>query len=117
VRESPTIALVLSPQTRSIGPMPTLAVPPTADRLGFELRLEADDFPAYRVGLKDPAVNAIVWQSGWVAAIPAGGRRSVRVAVPASVLKPQHYSLDLSGRRGTGEPEVVGSYAFQIVPR
>jgi hypothetical protein len=116
-REMPTIALVLMPQTRSIGPLPTLAVPPTAERLGFELRLESDDFPAYQVGLKDPAANTIVWRSGWVAAVASSGRPSVRVAVPATALKPQHYSLDLSGRRGAGQAEVVGSYAFQIVPR
>jgi hypothetical protein len=116
-RDLTTIALVLLPQTRSIGPMPTLAIAPDADRLGFELRLESDDFPSYQVGLKDPAANTIVWRSGWVAATSSGGRSSVRVGVPASVLKPQHYSLDLMGRRRPAQTEVVGSYAFQIVPR
>ena len=47
----------------------------------------------------------------------SAGQSSVRVAVPASVLKPQHYSLDLSGTGPTGRPEVVGSYAFEIMPR
>jgi hypothetical protein len=113
----PVIALVLLPQTRSLGPMPTVAVPSTTGRLGFELRLESNDFPMYQVGLKDPSVNKIVWRSEWMAAKASGGQPSVQVAVPHRVLKPQHYSLDLSGRRAGGGAEVVGSYAFEIVPR
>ena len=116
-REMATIALVLLPQTRSIGPLPTLAIPAGADRVGIELRLESDDFASYQVGLKDPAVNTIVWRSEWVSATPSAGRPSVRVGVPASALKPQHYSLDLTGRRRAAQTEVVGSYAFQIVSR
>jgi hypothetical protein len=111
------IALVLMPQRRSIDPLPTLAIPADAERLGFELRLESDDFPQYQVGLKDPAANTIVWRSAWVTSTSARGRSAVRIAVPASILKPQHYSLDLSGRRASAAAEVVGSYAFQIVPR
>jgi len=112
-----TIALVLLPQTRSIGPIPTLAIPAGTDRVEFELRLDSNDFPRYQVGLKDPAVNTIAWRSGWSAARSSAGQPSVRVAVPASVLKLQHYSLDLSGGRAAGGEEVVGSYAFEIVPR
>jgi hypothetical protein len=117
VRETATIALVLLPQTRSIGPLPTIAVPSGVDRLGFELRLESNDFPMYQVGLKDPAGNTIVWRSGWIAARPSAGRPSVSLAIPGHLLKPQHYSLDLRGRRQAGAAEVVGSYAFEIVPR
>jgi hypothetical protein len=112
-----TIALVLLPQTRSVGPVPTLAVPASADRLAFELRLELNDFPAYQASLKDPAANTIVWRSGWIAAKSSGGQPSVGVVIPAGMLKPQHYSLDLTVRQPAGDPEVVGSYAFEIVPQ
>ena len=37
--------------------------------------------------------------------------------VPASLLKPQHYSLESRRADAAGHTEVVGSYAFQIVPR
>jgi hypothetical protein len=117
VREAATVALVLLPQTRSIGPVPTLVMPAVTDQLGFELRLEANDFPSYQVGLRDPAVNTVIWRSGWIAARSSAGQSSVRVGVPARALKPQHYSLDLSGRRPAGGTEVVGSYAFEIVPQ
>ena len=116
VHDVATVALVLLPQTRSLGPVPTLVMPAGTERLGFELRLESNEYPAYQVGLRDPAVNTVVWRSGWIAAKTSGGQSAVRVAVPARALKPQHYSLDLSGR-SAGGGEVVGSYAFEIVPQ
>jgi len=117
VREPATVALVLFPQTRSIGPVPTLAMPVGTEQLGFELRLESNDFPSYQVGLRDPAVNTVIWRSGWIAPKSSAGQSSVRVGVPARALKPQHYSLDLSGRGTAGSTEVVGSYAFELVPQ
>jgi len=97
--------------------VPTLVMPAVTEQLGFELRLEANDFPSYQVGLRDPAVNTVIWRSGWIAAKSSAGQSAVRVGVPARALKPQHYSLDLSGRRPAGGTEVVGSYAFEIVPQ
>jgi hypothetical protein len=111
-----TIALVMLPQTRSIGPLPTLSIPAGAEEVGLELRLASIDFPRYQVGLRDPADNTIVWRSDWIAAQSAG-EPSLRIALPARVLKPQHYSLDLRGQRPGGGPEVVGSYALEIAPR
>jgi len=113
----PAIALVLLPQTRSITSIPTLAIAPGVDRVTFDLRLEANDFSEYRAGLQDPATSRIVWRSGWIAPRSTGSQSSIRVVVPAGVLKTQHYSLDLSGRAAGGSAEIVGSYAFQVVPR
>ena len=109
--------LVLLPQTRAVGSMPTRVAPAGADGLAFELRLESSDFPLYQVRLRDPATNLIVWRSGWAAATSSDHQFSVAAVVPASLLKPQHYSFDLAGRGATGNAEVVGSYTFQIVPR
>lgn len=112
----PVVALLL-PQTRSIGPVTALAIPAGADRVGLELRLEANDLSRYQVGLRDPAINRIVWRSGWIASASRAGQPSIVVAIPAGLLKPQHYALDLTGR-GTGVgPEVAGSYVFEILPR
>ncbi|HMF97994.1 MAG TPA: hypothetical protein VKE96_27025 [Vicinamibacterales bacterium] len=111
------IALVLLPQTRAIGPVPTLRVPPGAARIGFELRLESNDYSRYQVGLRDPAANTTVWRSGWAAARSSGAGSAVVVALPSELLKPQHYTFDLAGRGPDGGAEVVGSYTFEIVPR
>jgi hypothetical protein len=111
------IALVLLPQTRAVGPVPTLAVPPGAARIGFELRLESNDFSRYQVGLRDPAANTTVWRSGWAAPRTSAGVSSVLIALPSELLKPQHYTFDLAGRGPGGGAEVVGSYTFEIAPR
>jgi hypothetical protein len=112
-----TIALVLLPQTRAVAPIPAIAITPGASHVAFELRLESNDFPRYQSALKDPASNRIVWRSGLLKATSDGDTPAVVVTVPGRVLKPQHYSLDLSGLRASGGVEVVGSYAVHIVPR
>jgi len=116
-RQAPAIALLLLPQTRSLGPIPTLSVPAGAVDVGLELRLDSIDFPRYQVALRDPADHSIVWRSDWIAPPASVVEPSLRIALPAGVLKPQHYSLDLSGQRPGGGPEVVGGYALEIVPR
>jgi hypothetical protein len=117
VKDQPPIALVLVPQTRAIGPIPALAIPPGAARVAFALRLEANEAARYQVGLRDPAVNQIVWRSPWRAATASGGEPSVFVTVPAGVLKPQHYSFDLTAQRPGDSVGVIGSYVFEIAPR
>jgi hypothetical protein len=116
-QDAPQIALVLLPQTRSLGPVPTLAVPPGATRIGFELRLESNDFSRYQVGLRDPSTNTVVWRSGWAAPKSSADLSSMVIALPSALLKPQHYTFDLAGRGPNGNAEVVGSYTFEIVPR
>jgi hypothetical protein len=112
------IALVLLPQTRSVGAVPVLDLPAApADRVSFELRLEANEFNRYQVGLRDPTSNAVVWRSDWVGAKTSAEGASVRVAVPRSLLKPQHYTLDLAGRSASDTAHVVGSYAFEVTRR
>jgi hypothetical protein len=110
-----TIALVLLPQTRSIAPTPTLVIPRNLDSVAFELRIESNDYPRYQVGLRDPATNETVWRSGRIAAKVTGDQASVSVVVPTSVLKMQHYSLDVESAADSAD--VVGSYAFQVLPR
>ena len=109
-----TIALTLLPQTRAVGPIAVLTVPPGTRRVAFELRLESSPLSRYQVALKDPGTSQIVWRSGRVAP-SAGDPPSVSVTVPASVLKPQHYALDLIAQDADGKAQVVGSYAVEIV--
>src|SRR5205814_367638 len=113
---APALALLLLPQTRSLGPMPTAPIPQGADRIAVELRLESDDFPRYQVALRDPAVNTIVWRSGWMTSTSSDGQPSLRVAFPTAVLRLQYYLLDLRGHPAVDSPDVIGSYTFQIAP-
>jgi len=113
----PTPAFVLLPQTRATAPVSTIAVPPGTGFVTFDLRLDANDFPRYQVALKDPATNLIVWRSDVLAPNPARRSPTISVAIPASVMKPQHYALELAGRRPAGGLESIGNYGFQIESR
>ena len=116
-REVPVVALVLLPQTRALGPVTTLAVPQGVDRIALELSLEPNDFRDYQVALRDPGTSRIVWRSNRITARTAGDVPTVSVIVPASVLKAQHYSLELDGLSAGGGAEVVGTYVFRMVRR
>ena len=109
------MAVVLLPPTRAAAPIPTVAIPAGADRVRFDLRLESNDFPSYRVALKHPATSHIPWRSDWIESKPSADPASVSVVVPAKLLRPQHYSLDLTGRDAGGRAEVIGSYTVRIV--
>ena len=106
----PAIALVLTPQTRSVGPVPALRLPPGATRVTFELRLDGSPSSRYQIGLRDPAVNRVVWRSGWTPAVNA----ALTISLPATVFRPQHYSLDLFTRDDAADDDVAASYAFEI---
>src|SRR5262249_42895359 len=108
------IALVLLPQTRAVGEIPTLVVPPGTSRVTFDLRLDSNRFARYQAVLKDPASNVIVWRSRSLAAAAAAGHRSVEVEVPAGILKAQHYSIELMG---DGSAEAADTYALRVVSR
>jgi hypothetical protein len=116
-RAVPLVALVLLPQTRALGPVTTLAVPQGVDRIALELRLEANDFRDYQAVLRDPGTSRVVWRSDRITARTADDVPAVSVIVPASVLKAQHYSLELDGVSAAGGAEVVGTYVFQMVRR
>jgi hypothetical protein len=111
------LALVLLPQMRSAGPVPTLALPKTARGVAFDLQLESNDYPRYQVSLKDPDTGRRLWRSTTIAPTQTRNRATVSVVVPAGVLAPQHYSLELTGRGATGDGPIVGSYAVRIVSR
>jgi hypothetical protein len=111
------IALVLPPQTRAIGPVPAIAISPGTEHIAFDLLLESNDFPRYQVTLKDPATDRAVWRSGRLSARVSAAASTITVVLPAALLKPQHYALELEGVRTSGDSEVVTSYAFLTMRR
>jgi hypothetical protein len=104
------IAILLLPQTRAVGQIPTLTVPRGTSHVTFELQLESNRVSRYQAVVKDPASNSIVWRSGRLAAPSRNDRPAVSVAVPVSVLRAQHYSIELTGDNA----DVVGTYAVRI---
>jgi hypothetical protein len=121
------VALVLWPQTRGVagnggGPgtaaaTPAVAVPRGVDRVMLELQLEEPDFAGYSAALKEAATGLIVWRGERIAAPAPGAPPVVTIAVPANLLKPRAYALELTGYGTAGGSDVIGSYAFQVVRR
>jgi hypothetical protein len=114
---SAPLAIVLSPQTRSLGPLPTIATTPATESIAFELRLDANDFPRYHAVLKDPIANRILWRSGVLRARPLGGAAGVSITMPAGALRAQHYALELTGFDAVDRSERVGTYLFELERR
>jgi hypothetical protein len=116
VRSSPIIAsLVLSPQTRGAAQMATLSLSPGTTRVDLRLELESDDFPQYRVALKDSATSQILWRSGKLKSDTKGQSSAVSISVPENLLKQQNYELELSGIPSSGATEFLSSYVFKVV--
>jgi hypothetical protein len=113
---APTVALVLSPQTRAVGPVPAIAVLARVNSLAVDLRIESNDALLYEATLTDPATNQPVWKSGPLTAASRGGAPTVSLAIPTRVLASQHYSLALTTTRA-GTAVVVASYSFEVVRR
>jgi len=113
---APIVTLVLHPQTRAVGPVPTVVVPVQMDALTVELRIESNDAPRYDATLTDAATNQTVWKRGSLTAVSRGGTTTVFVAIPARLLDSQHYSVALTAA-GADDPIVVASYSFEVVRR
>ena len=112
---APTVALVLLPQTRGVGPVPILAVGADSSTVTIELAVAALDRSPYQATLRDPATNAVLWRSDDLTAKRAEPAPLVTVALPAVQLKAQHYSIELFTRRNGRTGDFVGSYAFEVL--
>jgi hypothetical protein len=109
------MALVLPPQTRGIGPLSAIALPPVADQAMLQLELDSGAFDSYQAVLKDPADGRTLWRSGKLRVASDSDSKLVAVSLPASLLKTQNYSLDLFGVPRAGAGEWLGSYAFRVI--
>lgn len=116
---------MLWPQTRGVvesaggaGTVaPTVAVPAGVDRVALQLHLESPDFVRYSALLKESATNRIVWRVDRLTAPASGERLMVPVDIPANLLKPGMYVLELTGYGEAGGEDVIGSYVFQVARR
>lgn len=113
-RPAATVALVLRPETRGVGPTPIISVAPGSTTVPIDLQFDSSNRGSYEVALKDPATNQVVWRSATVTAQRDRRPAVVSVGVPAALLRTQHYALDLFELREGSTPEFIGSYAFEV---
>ncbi len=92
-------------------------LPAERTRVALHLALETRDFSRYRVTMKDPGTDRVLWRSEWTRPVVRGDGSVVPVAVPASLLKPQHYALELEGESAAAGADLVASYVFEVVPK
>jgi hypothetical protein len=111
------VAFVLAPQVRGGTQMPVLSLPQGTTRVDFHLDLETNDFPHYRVTLKSLQDDKVLWHSGQLTAVTKGQSSALSTSVPANLLQPQGYELDLTGTPSGGEGELVSSYVFRVVTK
>jgi len=116
-RARATLAVVLLPQTRAIGPVATIAVSRGVDRIALELRVETQEFARYQASLKNPRTNRVLWHSTALRAASVPGAFSVSIVIPAADLPPQHYALELIGVGAADRREIVATYVFQLEGR
>ena len=110
-----TAPLLLLPPSRSVSAVPAISLRPGTDLVVLLLTLESDDFPAYRVVLKDPATKQVRWRSATVTATSAGEKKVVSVSFRAGLLKPQNYIAELTGISAPGGAELIAGYPFRAV--
>jgi hypothetical protein len=107
-----TLAVLLTPPTRSAAHAPVVKLSPGATRVAFDLQLEADDFPLYHAALKEPASGRILWRSGDMKSRTSGGHAAVTITVPAELLQSRRYLLELSSAGTRSEP--IANYPFDV---
>jgi len=112
-----TVSLLLPPPTRGLSAIKTALVPRGTDLVVLVLTLESADFPEYRVTLKDPATNKVVWRSAEIEPTPMGDRTVVSISLRADRLRPQDYFAEVTGLSPANRTEIVGDYAFRVVLR
>jgi hypothetical protein len=108
------VAFVLSPQLRGGAKIADLSLPPGTTRVDLRLELEANDFPQYHIALKALKTGQIVWHSGELKAETKGQDSTVRISLPANLLKHEAYLLEITGSQPKGAAEFVSSYVFRI---
>lgn len=112
-----TMSLLLPPPTRGLTSLKTVTVHPDTDLLVLLLTLESADFPWYRITLKDPATNRVVWRSSELEPVSAGESKAVSAGFRARLLKQQNYIAEVAGLQHGKGARVVGDYPFRVVLR
>jgi hypothetical protein len=109
------VSFVLTPQLRGVGQAQAVSIPVNAGRVRMQLNLEPNDYQTFAVALVDQSNHQELWHSGKLKAGSRGDDRTLHVSFSASLLKPQGYSMRVSGISANGQSEVLSDYPFKVV--
>ncbi len=108
-------SFVLTPQMRGVQQMSTISIPVDTEQVTMQLELEPNDYSAYRVALVDQAGAQTLWRSRQIKARATARGKALGVTFPASLLRPQVYTLRVTGVAAGAVAEVVSDYQFKVV--
>lgn len=105
-------SFILAPQVRGGSQMQSISIPPNADHVVMRLRLEPNEFTAYRVTLLNETGAQTLWRSNSLKARVADDDKVLNFNLRARFLKPQtSYVLRVTNDAG----EIVDAYPFRVV--
>lgn len=108
-------SFLLLPSLRGNNRIQSLSVAEKITDVAIQLKLEADDYPAYRVNLIDPSSGKILRRGDVIKSKSKGADKQLNVGFPAKLLKSRIYTLQISGVSADGESEIISDYPFRVV--
>jgi hypothetical protein len=118
-RSAPPMATsyLLTLATRSASGIPALVLAPQTARIRLQLDTGAEEpYHAYRATLLTPPGGRVAWSRTGIPPAGGEGRPAVELDLPAEIFVPGRHELLLEGVLG-GEPELAGSFVFEVVRR
>ena len=100
---------------RGGGQAQSVSIPANTGRVTMELNLEPNDYQSFTVALLDRPNHQELWSSGKLKASSRGDNRTLSVSVSAGLLRPQGYTMQVSGISASGQSEVLSDYPFKVV--
>jgi hypothetical protein len=109
------VSFALAPQLRGVEQIPTVSVPAQTGYVAVQLRLEPNDFSAYRVSLLDQSGKRTLWRSNKLKARAGGDGKALGVSFRAGLLGPRTFVLRVYGVSASGTSESLSDYPFKVV--
>jgi hypothetical protein len=108
------ITFTLAAPLRGASSLPKLEIPASATQVSVRLELESRAYARYRVVLRDPLTQRLVWQSGSLSAAQGKTGASLTVRLPAKLFATQRYAFELSGLTADNVEERLSSYPLEV---
>src|SRR5829696_1779299 len=93
----------------------TVTVAKNTGQVVLRLQVESAEYARFWAALKDVVSGRTIWRSPDIAPEGAGPDRVLTITVPAALLRPQRYGIELSGIGASGSTELLSEYPIRVV--
>ncbi|HTG92367.1 MAG TPA: hypothetical protein VL866_07270 [Pyrinomonadaceae bacterium] len=108
-------SIVLAPQIRGGTEVPTVSVKSATSYVAVELDLEPNEYSVYRVELLQHTTGKTLWRAANSRSHEHEGDQTIKVRLPATLLRSELYILQVSGLSPKGTSELISYYRFRVV--